>query len=411
MYMVNQEKIKEWTREFLNYIKEISIDAHVIKEEGYKFQSIENFQKNFNIDDPDLTGMLEKSILNNNLVVGAQYWPRKMLLLYAQDYTEETRETLKNLFDESKDIYTRITETVEAFDKINQKRSENIQEYANTYIGLRFISLLLGFRYPEKYNALKPNEWKFFVRYIDPEFSIPKHTSAGEQYRLYEPYIEALRNEIKDREDVLVIKNALTKGLSFEDSESRWTTQDIIYVTSRVLSDKKSKTEEGISKVKEEEIEEKEEIISSGVNESDDNTGFVPLEKHLEEYIMKNWDIIDFGEKLTIYREDEETPGQQYVTDVGIIDILAKDEKGNFVVIELKRAESRYHVLGQVLNYMSWVEENLATNGEKVRGMIIVGRADKTLKYALKQVSDKVTLKEYRIKMTLIDPEPEKSFK
>ena len=84
---------------------------------------------------------------------------------------------------------------------------------------------------------------------------------------------------------------------------------------------------------------------------------------------------------------------------------MAKDEKGNFVVIELKRAESRYHVLGQILNYMSWVEENLATNGEKVRGMIVVGRADKTLKYALKQVADKVILKEYRIKMTLIDPQ------
>ena len=135
--MINQEKIKEWTREFLNYIKEISIDTHVSKEEGYKFESIENFQKNFNIDDPDLMGMLDKSILNNNLVVGAQYWPRKMLLLYAQDYTEETRETLKNLFDESKDVYTRITETVESFDKINQKRSENIQEYAKLHILLR----------------------------------------------------------------------------------------------------------------------------------------------------------------------------------------------------------------------------------------------------------------------------------
>lgn len=403
--MINQEKIKEWTREFLNYIKEISIDTHVSKEEGYKFESIENFQKNFNIDDPDLMGMLDKSILNNNLVVGAQYWPRKMLLLYAQDYTEETRETLKNLFDESKDVYTRITETVESFDKINQKRSENIQEYANTYIGLRFISLLLGFRYPEKYNALKPNEWKFFVRYINPEFTIPKHTSAGEQYRLYEPFIEALRNEIKNREDVLVIKNALTKGLSFNDNESRWITQDIIYVTSRVLSDKKSKIESSFDNKKEDIVDDNRELISSNVvDESEDNnTGFFPLEEHLEEYIMKNWDIIDFGEKLIIYREDEETPGQQYVTDVGIIDILAKDEKDNFVVVELKRAESRYHVLGQVLNYMSWVEENLATNGEKVRGMIVVGRADKTLKSALKQVSDKVILKEYRTKMTLID--------
>ena len=120
---------------------------------------------------------------------------------------------------------------------------------------------------------------------------------------------------------------------------------------------------------------------------------------------MKNWDIVDFGEKLTLYREDDGTPGQQYVTDVGIIDILAKDTKGNFVIIELKRAETKYHVIGQILNYITWVEENLALKNEKVRGIIVVGKADKTLKSALKQVGDKVALKEYRIKMTFIDPQ------
>jgi hypothetical protein len=402
--MINQEKIKEWTREFLKKIQESGIETHVNKEEGYKFISVDNFQKFFNINDPDLAGMLDKSILSNNLVVGAQYWPRKMLLIYAQDYPEETRSVLKNLFDESKDIYTRITDTVDSFEKINKDRMERVSEHANTYIGLRFISLLLGYRFPDRYNALKPAEWKFFARYLDPDFSIPKHTSAGEQYRLYNSYIEDLRSYIKDRNDIQAIKEALTKGLSFNDSELRWTTQDVIYVTARFLSGGISEQKTFKDKLEE---ENKEELSYSEdiINEDEYDTGFMPLEKHLEEYIMKNWDIIDFGEKLSIYREDDGTPGQQYTTDVGIIDILAKDEKGNFVVMELKRAESKYHVVGQILNYITWVEENLVSNGEKVKGMIIVGKADSTLKSALKQVSDKVTLKEYRIKMTLIEPQ------
>ena len=83
--MINQEKIQEWVREYLKHIQEISIEGHVNKEEGYKFNFIDNFQKHFNLEDPDLVGMLDKALLNNNLVVGAQYWPKKMLLLYAQD--------------------------------------------------------------------------------------------------------------------------------------------------------------------------------------------------------------------------------------------------------------------------------------------------------------------------------------
>lgn len=398
--MINQEKMKEWVREYLKHIQEITLDVHVNRDEGYKFLSIDNFQKHFNIDDLDLSGMLDRSILNNNLVVGAMYFPKKMLLIYAQDYPEETRLALRNLFDESKDIYKRITETKEAFDNISEVQNIRLGETSNSYIGLRFISLLLGYRFPDKYNALKPAEWKFFARYMDQDFSIPKRTSTGEQYRTYNLFIEELRNYLKGRKEIEPIREGLTQGLSFKDTELHWVTQGVIYVTAKLLAGEKSeqKTEPIITS-----IENEEEVISTEITTEEHDTGFMPLEKYLEEYIMKNWGIVDFGEKLFIYRDEDGTPGQQYVTDVGIIDILAKDEKGNFVVIELKRAESKYHVVGQVLNYMSWVEENLVTNGEKVRGMIVVGKADNTLKYALRQVSDKVILKEYRIKMTFTD--------
>lgn len=401
--MINQEKMKEWVREYLKHIQDITLDVHVNRDEGYKFLSINNFQKHFNIEDLDFSGMLDRAILNNNLVVGAMYFPKKMLLLYAQDYTEETRWALKNLFDESKDVYVRMTEAKEAFDNISKIRNTRLEESSNSYIGLRFLSLLLGYRFPGKYNALKPAEWKFFAKFLDTDFSIPNRTPVGEQYRIYDTYIETLRTHLKERKEMEPIREALTQGLPFNDSDLHWVTQGVIYVTARLLAGEKSeqKTEQTIISP-----ENEEEVASvSSTSVEDYNTGFMPLEKHLEEYIMKNWDIIDFGEKLSIYRDEDGTPAQQYVTDVGIIDILAKDTQGNFVVVELKRAESKYAVVGQILNYMSWVEENLVSKKEKVRGIIIVGKADNTLKYALRQVQDKVILKEYRIKMTFTDVE------
>lgn len=401
--MTNQDKIQEWVRAYLEHVREVSLPVHVEKEEGYKFAAVENFQKNFNLEDADLAGMLDRAISNNNLVTGAQFWPRKMLILYAQEYPQETRTALSHLFNESQDVYSRITEAVVAFEEINDKRNNQRSETANSYMGLRFLSLLLGYRFPNACNPLKPSEWKFFSRFIGTDFLIPKHTPAGEQYRAYESYIEELRAHIAGREEIVAIKNALTKGLDFEDTEFRWITQDVIYVTARVLASKRSEEETASPKVN---CIEREEPADPTEVESytEENTGFVPLEKHLEEYVMKNWDLIDFGEKLSLYRDDDGTPGQQYVTDVGIIDILAKDANGGFVVIELKRAESKYHVVGQVLNYMTWVEDNLAINGEKIRGLIVVGKADNTLKSAVRQVKEKVLLKEYRVKMTFVEP-------
>lgn len=398
--MINQEKIKEWVREYLKHIQDITLDVHVTRDEGYKFLSINNFQSNFDIDALDFSAMLDKSILDNNLVVGAMYFPKKMLIHYAQDYTEETRLALRNLFDESKDVYARITEAKEDFDKISKIRNIRFDEEHNSYIGLRFLSLLLSYRFPDKYNALKPAEWKFFAKFLDPDFSIPNRTPVGEQYRIYNTYIEALRGHLKERKEIELIREALTQGLSFKDDELRWVTQGVIYVTAKLLSREKSEQKIEPAVVS---SENEEEIVQTSSATEDYNTGFMPLEKHLEEYIMKNWEIIDFGEELTIYRDEDGTPAQQYVTDVGIMDILAKDKSGNFVVLELKRAESKYAVVGQILNYMTWVEENLVSGKEKVRGMIIVGKADNTLKYALRQVQDKVTLKEYRIKMTFSD--------
>lgn len=402
--MKYQEKIAEWVQIYLQHIQEVSIDVHVKNEEGYKFQAVEHFQKNFDLEAANLAGMLEVALINNNLVTGAQYWPRKMLVTYAQVFPEETRNALRKLFDESKDVGDRITEAEKEFYRLNDLRNKQFDRAATTtYIGLRFLSLFLGYRFPNFYNPLKPAEWKIYSRFLNPDFLIPIHTPPGEQYKMYQDYIEDLRGYIKNKEEIRLIKNALTKGLTFQDDEFRWMAQDVIYVTARLIANERSGEASKQIPLPE--------VIDSEVSEGEDkergdeeNTGFMPLEKHLEEYLVRNWDTIDFGERLTLYRDEDGAPGQQYATEVGIIDILAKDMKGDFVVIELKRAESGYKVIGQVLNYMGWVQDKLATHGQKVRGMIVVGKADNTLRSALKPVADKVMLKEYRVKMDFIDP-------
>jgi hypothetical protein len=133
----------------------------------------------------------------------------------------------------------------------------------------------------------------------------------------------------------------------------------------------------------------------------EDETTFA-LEKYLEEFIVTNWSKIEFGEKLTLFEDQDGNIGQQYVTnEVGYIDILAKDAKGNYVVMELKKGRKNDEVIGQVLRYMGWVRRNLCKKGEDVRGVIIVGERDTKLEYALTEIGSKVSAKVYKMSFKL----------
>lgn len=112
------------------------------------------------------------------------------------------------------------------------------------------------------------------------------------------------------------------------------------------------------------------------------------MEKYLEEFMEANFSKINFGAKLVLY-EDEESSGRQYLTTIGPIDLLAMDlSKKEFVVIELKKGKTGDAVVGQVLRYMGWVNENLIPKhpGYVVRGIVVVREEDDRLRFALTQI-------------------------
>ena len=66
--------------------------------------------------------------------------------------------------------------------------------------------------------------------------------------------------------------------------------------------------------------------------------GLFYMEKQLEDFIIENWNKTEFGKKYDLIEEEGELISQQFKTDIGFIDILAKDKKTkNYVVIELKK--------------------------------------------------------------------------
>ena len=133
------------------------------------------------------------------------------------------------------------------------------------------------------------------------------------------------------------------------------------------------------------------------------STGLFYMEQQLEDFIIENWNETEFGKDYDLIYEEGDLKSQQYMTDIGIIDILAIDKKkGNYVVIELKRNQTSDDTVGQILRYMGWIQEK--KGDENVKGIIVAGKFDEKLYYAQKRAKDieiftyevNFSLKEYK---------------
>lgn len=128
-------------------------------------------------------------------------------------------------------------------------------------------------------------------------------------------------------------------------------------------------------------------IISTDETIEDPST--FALEKHLEDFLVQNWKHTELGKHYNIYEEDGEQIGRQYPADSDYIDILAisKDKK-ELLVIELKKGRASYPVVGQILNYIGYVKNELAEKDQKVKGVIIALEEDVRMTRALSATND-----------------------
>ncbi len=126
------------------------------------------------------------------------------------------------------------------------------------------------------------------------------------------------------------------------------------------------------------------------------------MEKHLEAFLVANWNQTLLSKDFDIYEEDGERVGQQYATDAGEIDILAisKDKK-RLLVVELKRGRASDVVVGQILRYMGFVKEQIAEDNQSVEGAIIALEDDSKLKWALVSVPS-ISFYKYQVSFKLV---------
>lgn len=148
-------------------------------------------------------------------------------------------------------------------------------------------------------------------------------------------------------------------------------------------------------------VDDAEYILPDEDGELGSNASFI-FEKHLEDFIVSNWQLTHFAKNYSIYEEDGKPVGRQYRTETGPLDILAlSHDKQEFLVIELKRDRASDEVVGQILRYMGWVKKNLCNDSQSVKGCIVALRSDKKLENALYAL-DNIEFSRYQIDFRLI---------
>ena len=118
-------------------------------------------------------------------------------------------------------------------------------------------------------------------------------------------------------------------------------------------------------------------------------------ESHLRDFLSSNLEIVEPGLKL-FHKHGES--GVEFRTDSGPIDILAMDERGSPVVLELKVTRGADRTVGQLRRYMGWIYENLGFG--KPRGIIIARSVTENLRLACQGIPD-ITVYEYAVSVNL----------
>ncbi len=138
----------------------------------------------------------------------------------------------------------------------------------------------------------------------------------------------------------------------------------------------------------------------SGLEPAEMPEAVFSLEYQLRDFLAANLETVKVQDKrLRLYVDPTGRDGIEFPTAVGPIDILALDQNDDYVVFELKRANTPDRAVGQLTRYMGWIQQTIGRE-RKVSGIIVAKTISQKLRYAVSVVPN-VSLFEYQVEFHL----------
>jgi 5-methylcytosine-specific restriction endonuclease McrA len=222
-----QENIADYVGSYVEHVlKDL---AFYQKDEGYKFEAVATFQKEFNLKSKNWLSMIERALKDaSNLVQSGQYFPKRMLLHYIQTDEKFVRKEFQNLLEGKENIVRRIDDFIYNF----QKKFQPSGRYKQSYFDYRFLSFFLASYKPDKYFYVKSSDYKKFAKQIRFDLDT-SGKEPGEKYREFAELAEITREALRVNDEFKEVHQKIVSKFDFKDPDLSWGTYDFIFNVSR----------------------------------------------------------------------------------------------------------------------------------------------------------------------------------
>ncbi|MFN8117110.1 MAG: AAA family ATPase [Bacteroidia bacterium] len=186
-------------------------------DEIYKWQLILINKNKFNLN-PETFFEDFKSIKFQNLVYHNGIAAINHM---AKEFPADVCECFKNLFDESKNLNTRIDDFTNETLKIYRKLEPKLYHHQDE----RTIATYLTFKYPEKYTFYKDS----FYRKLCKRLNLPSE-KKGKKFQHYLSIVKGfIFNDINNDDELIALKESFLTDDCYKDENNNILAQDIFY--------------------------------------------------------------------------------------------------------------------------------------------------------------------------------------
>ena len=209
------------------------------KNERYKWEAIQCFQRNWNINTANFPDMLKRSLDNTyTLLASMSNYAKAMIIGFAEAAPEEVRGAFIALYDESRDVVERIQAFKAQAEEMLEKYGDGARQHFQTE---NAITVYLWLRYPDTYGIYKYGEIKPTAKLLVADYVFKKGAYAT-NIRNWLNFCNEIRDELlTDYELIELVKSHLTESC-WPDSELRTLTMDVVFYISRFYSQKSKVT-------------------------------------------------------------------------------------------------------------------------------------------------------------------------
>ncbi len=124
----------------------------------------------------------------------------------------------------------------------------------------------------------------------------------------------------------------------------------------------------------------------------------------IRKLVARQPDLVEPG--LSAHQDAEgQDIGSRYETEVGEIDLLARDDAGAWVAVLVGEVEQGKDLVSEALQRVGWVRKHLAQEGQEVRGVVLLEALPEDLGYAASAVADTISFKTWRVELAFDDAE------